>query len=410
MVTLLCVIVGVAGKAFPVDINTSQFVGHLKDKIKEKAFDTIKGEAHTLQLFLAKTVDDKWLSSCSEDVKKLKEGEKTSLIETLTSEDKELQGNDLLEDVLIGMERPLARQIHVLVVLPEQENDRVKTAVMDLVQVMVSHMLMMAPTTRTTRNEYFKHKLCKFYKSYQRSDTWVRCMVLDVAFPKSFVVASHLFRRSNEYVAGTFLKISDIDDARNGIVLFKPLKYAFDHFHISFLRDNTGAFRLKLFDPTIRNTRLIDMVINKSRNRKDPVHAKLRELYETIALMNEPCEFDVNIRNKRLTDKFIENNRNRKVLDEAQVTELHESMSLTQEPCKFNVDTTFGDVDGSALAFIGVERPFNRCLNLQARVARVLALKNGWVEETYDFPDFWDDVDLTDKMDIFLRSLPEADI
>ncbi|TDH70097.1 hypothetical protein CCR75_009542 [Bremia lactucae] len=264
------------------------------------------------------------------------------------------------------MERPSARQIHVLVVLPEQENDIVKTAFMDLVQVMVPHMLIMAPTTRTTRNNFFKHKLCKFYKNYQRNGTWVRCMLLDVAFPKSLVIASHLFRRSNEYVADKLLKISNINDTRNGIVLFKPLKYAFDHFHISFVRDNTGAFRLKLFDPTIRNTRLIDMVIDHSRNKK--------------------------------------------VLDETQVTELHESISLTQEPCEFNVNTTFGDLDGSALAFIGVERPYNRCLYLQASVARVLALQNGWVEESYDFPDFWDDVDLDNKMDIFHRSLLEADI
>ncbi|TDH64713.1 hypothetical protein CCR75_009760 [Bremia lactucae] len=93
-------------------------------------------------------------------------------------------------------------------------------------------------------------------------------MLLDVAFPKSLVTAPHLFRRSNEDVADEFLKISDIDDVKNGIVLFKPLKYAFDHFHISFVRDNTGDFCLKLFDPNIRNTRLTDMVIDSSRNKK----------------------------------------------------------------------------------------------------------------------------------------------
>ncbi|TDH64760.1 hypothetical protein CCR75_008785 [Bremia lactucae] len=141
------------------------------------------------------------------------------------------------------------------------------------------------------------------------------------------------------------------------MLLFKPLKYAFDHFHISFTRDNTGAFRLKLFDPNIRNTRLIDMVIDSSRNKK--------------------------------------------VLDATQITELCENILLMQEPCEFDVNTTFGDVDGNALAFIGLERPFNRCLYLHTSVARILALENGWVEASYDFPDFWSDVDLNDKMDFF---------
>ncbi|TDH64744.1 hypothetical protein CCR75_008777 [Bremia lactucae] len=367
MVTLLCVIVGVAGKAFSVDIDDSKFVGHLKDKIKEKNKNELdKFDAKKLQLFLAKTADNKWFSSFSEDVKKLKEGETTALVEALTSQDKKLQGEHPLEDVLIGMERPSARQIHVLVIDPEQENDPLNSfsSMMEIFQILVSHMLTAAPTTKTTRNIYFKRNLCQYYNCYQRETTWVRCMLLNVAFPNSLVTASHLFRRSNEYVADKFVKISDIDDVKNGMLLFKPLKYAYDHFHISFVRDNTGAFRLKLFDPNIRNTRLIDMVTDK-------------------------CE-------------------DKKVLHEAQITELLETISLTQGSCEFNLNTTFGDVDGTALAFIGPERPFNRCLNLQARVARVLALKNGWIEESYDFPDFWSDVDLNDKMDFFHRSLLEG--
>ncbi|TDH64745.1 hypothetical protein CCR75_008776 [Bremia lactucae] len=367
MVTLLCVIVGVAGDAFSVNIDTNKLVDELKDKIKEEKFNTIKGEARTLQLFLAKTADDKWFSTRSEDVKKLMEGETTALVEALTSQDEKLRGSDLVEDVLIGMERPSARQIHVLVVVPEQENDPVNlsSSMMAIFQILVSHMLTAAPSTKTTRNIHFKRNLCKYYKCYQRKRTWVRCMLLNVAFPKSLVTASHLFRRSNEYVADKFVKISDIDDVKNGVLLFKPLKYAYGHFYISFVRDNTGAFRLKLFDPNIRNTRLIDMVTDKSEDKK--------------------------------------------VLHEAQITELLESISLTQGSCEYNVNTTFGDVDGKALAFIGPERPFNRCLNLQARVARVLALKNGWIEESYDFPDFWSDVDLNDKMDYFHRSLLEAE-
>ncbi|KAG6944706.1 hypothetical protein JG688_00016947, partial [Phytophthora aleatoria] len=59
IVKLFCAIVGVAGAAFPVDIDAGQSVGDLKEKIKAK--EDIKGRARDLQLFLAKTADGAWL-------------------------------------------------------------------------------------------------------------------------------------------------------------------------------------------------------------------------------------------------------------------------------------------------------------------------------------------------------------
>ncbi|KAG3107366.1 hypothetical protein PI124_g13317, partial [Phytophthora idaei] len=77
--------------------------------------------ADQLQLFLAKTDDGAWLESDSEDVKKLKKGKRTVVIEALTSEEKELQGESGLQKVLAGMPKPSTDQIHVLVVVPKQE-------------------------------------------------------------------------------------------------------------------------------------------------------------------------------------------------------------------------------------------------------------------------------------------------
>ncbi|KAG4036728.1 hypothetical protein PC123_g27704 [Phytophthora cactorum] len=115
MVKLFCAIVGVAGSAFEVDIDDAESVSALKKSIKaEKPNDFKDVDADKLQLFLAKTADGAWLSSPSEDVKKLKEGEKTALIKALTKEDQELQAENPLEDVLIGMDPPSARQIHTV--------------------------------------------------------------------------------------------------------------------------------------------------------------------------------------------------------------------------------------------------------------------------------------------------------
>ncbi|KAE8884215.1 hypothetical protein PF005_g32580 [Phytophthora fragariae] len=64
MVKLFCAIVGVVGSAFSVRVDESdepESVDDLKEAIKKKKPDTIKGEADKLQLFLAKKADSKWV-------------------------------------------------------------------------------------------------------------------------------------------------------------------------------------------------------------------------------------------------------------------------------------------------------------------------------------------------------------
>ncbi|KAG3043986.1 hypothetical protein PI125_g27242, partial [Phytophthora idaei] len=101
MVKLFCTIAGVPGSAFSVRVDESDSVDDLKDAIKEKKM--YQFPADELQLFLAKKDDGAWLESDSEDVKKLKKGEKTVAVEALTSEEKELQGESGLQKVLAGM-------------------------------------------------------------------------------------------------------------------------------------------------------------------------------------------------------------------------------------------------------------------------------------------------------------------
>lgn len=357
--TLFCALVGVKGNAFSIDIDASKSVDHLKDAIKTKNED-ITCPARKLELYLAKK-GDSWLDSSTDDVKKLKKGEKTALIEALKHEDNELDGEFGLEEVLEGMPEPKTKQIHVLVVVPP--HDDLRSPAMTLLEAIVPQVLTHAPTTLSDRNRDFKDSLCNFYGCYSRKKSWVRCMLLNVAFPKSLVIVSHLFRRSNEYLSLVMMQISDIDDVRNGLLLFKPLEYALDHFQISFIRDDMDAFRLKLFDPSIRSTRLID-----------------------------------------LTDR-----NGKKVFSAEQTRVLLSSVSLSKKPCRFDVRTTFGDVDGSTLTFSGLERPFYRCLNLQARVARMVVLKKKWIDASYDFQDFWSEVSLDDKMEMFHRSILNAD-
>ncbi|KAG4036565.1 hypothetical protein PC123_g27866 [Phytophthora cactorum] len=67
MITLYCAVVGVAGSAFPVDIDENKSVGHLKDAIKEKKM--YQFPADELQLFLAKKGDGAGAWLTEKDVK-----------------------------------------------------------------------------------------------------------------------------------------------------------------------------------------------------------------------------------------------------------------------------------------------------------------------------------------------------
>ncbi|OWZ10601.1 Crinkler (CRN) [Phytophthora megakarya] len=371
MVNLACGIVGEVGDTFHVNIDEHKSVVALMDAILAKAPNAMRNiDANQMQLFPAKYVDTvstihadesmlTWLSSDSEDAKKLRVGRKTDLINVLTKENFMMLGEHPVEEYLAGVETPKMQQIHVLVMIPKRESN-LATAQSKrklIVDAILYHMLY--PPIAKTHKKNFKHNVCKFYGCYHREKTWVRCMLLDIDFPKALVVASHLFQRSKEYLAQVMMQMSDIDDMRNGLLLFIPLQYAFAHFQVGFIRHgDTDTFRLKLFDPRLRDTRLIDIE-----------------------------ESDTGV----------------KVLNEEQLDVLRDVVSMAERPCQFDVKTTFGDMDGKTLVFTGYERPFCRCLNLQARLARMVALNKGWIDASYDFADFWSEVSLEDVVELTAR-------
>lgn len=167
-------------------------------------------------------------------------------------------------------------------------------------------------------------------------------MMLDVAFPRTLVIASHLFCRSHAYISLVMMQISDVDDVKNGLLVFQPLKHAFGYFQISFIRDGSGFFCLKLFDPSIKDTRIIDLKDRKGHDKLTRFSSQQRVTGETS--------------------------------------------------CAFDMATTFGDMVGKPLVFTGLERPFYRCLNPHARNARMIAPKKNRIDASDDFKDFWTEV------------------
>ncbi|KAG4219565.1 hypothetical protein PC116_g31956, partial [Phytophthora cactorum] len=116
MVLLNCALVGVAGSAFPVDIDENKSVGHLKDAIKAKKPNDFKDvDADKLQLFLAKTEGGAWLAGAG-------------VAAVMVDGDGHPQGFELMDPTLwiknpkhFGANfQPGEGQVHVLVVVPKQ--------------------------------------------------------------------------------------------------------------------------------------------------------------------------------------------------------------------------------------------------------------------------------------------------
>ncbi|KAF1322370.1 hypothetical protein FI667_g11337, partial [Globisporangium splendens] len=115
--TLFCALVGAKGSAFPVDIDASQSVGHLKEAIKTKKQSKIKCDADELQLYLGKIGDGAWLGFRDAHVKALLAG-------TIPDEISDLFGEEIDPTKKIGAvfaKAPANEAIHVLVVVPKQE-------------------------------------------------------------------------------------------------------------------------------------------------------------------------------------------------------------------------------------------------------------------------------------------------
>ncbi|KAG2447328.1 hypothetical protein HYH02_007657 [Chlamydomonas schloesseri] len=148
-------------------------------------------------------------------------------------------------------------------------------------------------------------------------------MLLNEMLPMTLVTGSHLFKYCWKPYLRTPLGLSDINDPRNGLLLFKPLKHAFDDSRICFsMVEEVGGpkFRLELLDPSLKDVKLWD-----------------------YAEDNHPC----------------------KGYGKHQI-------------CTYAAEATFGELQGKALVFEDANRPCKRCLQFQAKQALRRAKEEEW--------------------------------
>ena len=53
----------------------------------------------------------------------------------------------------------------------------------------------------------------------------LRCMLLDLQLSYSSVIASHLLKREWDYVSRELADVEDVEDIRNGLLLYKPREW-----------------------------------------------------------------------------------------------------------------------------------------------------------------------------------------
>ena len=184
------------------------------------------------------------------------------------------------------------------------------------------------------RSSRFKHSLLA-HDSHAATCATARCFLLGVELPRNVVVGAHLFKHEWADLAKQLLDIDSIDDARNGLLLYKPLEWAFDTGRLAFVWDRvTQSFVAHVLDPAVLELSLCQ---------------KAADLLKS---------------------------------DVSDVAEQHKLVGH---------QTTFGSIHGTSLQLPDGFMPWRRCLCFHALVTRRAAVRAGWVadESGFQFEEFW---------------------
>lgn len=185
----------------------------------------------------------------------------------------------------------------------------------------------------------------------QHSSSQLRCMLLNLTLPYASVVASHLLKREWDYMSRELANVDDVEDVRNGLLLYKPLQWAFDTSRLVFVWDGSrDAFVAHVLDADILQVRLAE---------KAKVLLGLRYRQQDEAIVGEVCFQDVHLKALTLPLGFT---------------------------------------------------PWRRCLCFHAHMARDQAARRGWLDkQQFEFDDFWsEDLNGVDKVRLWLSAQAEC--
>lgn len=200
--------------------------------------------------------------------------------------------------------------------------------------------------SRGGRGDVFKKALLKYYFNIQKKVVHIKCMVSGIFFPSNVVIAGHLFKFCWAEFCDDRLGFSNIDNPRNGLLMFKPFEYAFDNSHVCFHYDSDmEMFKLKILLPDLKKMTIREYIKSE------------KEIDES-SLLKSRDEWITEL------DKIGENSETASAVDEL--------LAILDRP--------FADFEGlPVLSGLDGKKCFGRCLSFQASAAQHLALKKGWI-------------------------------
>lgn len=232
--------------------------------------------------------------------------------------------------------------------------------------------------TRVDRQPDFKNKLIEFYYEVHPDASNITCMFTEMLLPRGVVIGGHLFKSCWARDCKARLGFDDINDPRNGLLLFKPFEFAFDNSHICFQFDAQSEY----FKMKILNTQLKDLTLAEYIRQE-------REIDQTMLLRSRDEWVAIYSKNPNVTDL------------ETKMEGVDNLLTLLKK--------TFGSFEGCSL----MPRSngtvcYSRCLSFQAAMARVTALENGWItKDELESPSMFSELDdvRTGQLNSWLKDL-----
>lgn len=142
-----------------------------------------------------------------------------------------------------------------------------------------------ATTASRERNETqttFKSALKKEYNQPDMGNLFD--MATGQCLPHSVVVASYIFQHQWQNRLSDFTTLEDINDVRNGLLLYKPVQWAFNRAKLCIEVDADGKMTFRLFDQDLRDVELADKACelqNAARHGSQRLEAE-KTLYVTF--------------------------------------------------------------------------------------------------------------------------------
>ncbi|EGF82820.1 hypothetical protein BATDEDRAFT_36642 [Batrachochytrium dendrobatidis JAM81] len=175
-------------------------------------------------------------------------------------------------------------------------------------------------------------------------------MISNAPLPSTVVIAGHLFKSCWAASCQDHLDFEDIDNPRNGLLMFKPFEFAFDNSHICFLYDSkTDQFKLKILNPLLKPMTIKEYIKSEKEINENSL-LKSRDAW--ISELNQQQAIDM----------------------DAAITAVDNLMVI--------LDMGFADFEGCpVLSGANGNKCYGRCLSFQASMSQIFALNKGWIKK-----------------------------